>query len=287
MAVANYPFYSTSYGETFGYNEREGNNLRHFRNRYLNESFRGSADLGPTRFSLARTAPANELAATQAATANNTQAQTARQTRSAAGFAATAALTSAPRSARADRSGYIGAPISRDFGAYRPAVEALSFSADPITSRPYYIPPPEVAPSAPFTGSYEFGATTGATAFVPTRHREGVAQSIPSNRLTAALPTSKTYRLQPVEVRPEPGYTSAEGRRPATPSYHKPTFTTEKIDSMGNYGKLSISRRLPEKERLRYHVPGYMGFVRQQQFRHGDTFGQTTRKCLTDFPGGI
>jgi len=278
MAVANLPFYSTSYGETFGYNEREGNNLSNFRNRYLNGGYRGSADLGPTRFNAARTAPApaSDLSATVPVN---------RPT-----FAATASLNVIPNTSRGVRqegNGYTGHTVARDFGSYRPYEGISSSNVDPITTRPYYIPPPEPAPSAPFSGSYEFGSTSGSNSFVPSRHSGGVAQSIPSNRLTAAPPTSKTYRLSAVEPRPQPAYTNVEGRRPATPPYKKPTLTQEKQESMANYGKLSISRRLPEGERLRYHVPGYMGFVRSVQFRHGDTFGVTTRKCLTNYEGGL
>ena len=30
----------------------------------------------------------------------------------------------------------------------------------------------------------------------------------------------------------------------------------------------------------KYHVPGYQGFVRGYQFRHGETFGRATRRTL-------
>jgi len=30
----------------------------------------------------------------------------------------------------------------------------------------------------------------------------------------------------------------------------------------------------------KYHIPGYQGFVRGLQFRHGETFGKSTRRTL-------
>lgn len=56
--------------------------------------------------------------------------------------------------------------------------------------------------------------------------------------------------------------------------------TEAQRQSKGNYGKYSISRRQPQGENLRSHLPGYMGQVREIQFKHGDTFGRTTRECI-------
>lgn len=73
-------------------------------------------------------------------------------------------------------------------------------------------------------------------------------------------------------------------KRPRTPFIRRPGLTSDFKESQGNFGKFSVARRLPERERLRYHVPGYMGFVKNIQFLHGDTYGKTTRKCiLQDF----
>jgi hypothetical protein len=47
--------------------------------------------------------------------------------------------------------------------------------------------------------------------------------------------------------------------------------------------KESISRRLPEMSVLRYHIPGYMGYVRRQQFHHGKSYGATTRECIMGY----
>jgi len=69
MAAAFKPFYSTSYGEGFGYNEREGGNTATFRNRYLDDGYRGSSQLGPSRFQSTRAQASQDLASTDAALA--------------------------------------------------------------------------------------------------------------------------------------------------------------------------------------------------------------------------
>jgi hypothetical protein len=66
-------------------------------------------------------------------------------------------------------------------------------------------------------------------------------------------------------------------------SANKPRLSYDQEQSAMNVGKDSISRRLPEVERLRYHVPGYMGHVRRSQFHHGQTFGATTRSCILGY----
>lgn len=50
------------------------------------------------------------------------------------------------------------------------------------------------------------------------------------------------------------------------------------------YAPVKPVRRSASPPRNHYHVPGYMGFVRGEQFRHGDTFGKTTRQCMTVSP---
>lgn len=57
-------------------------------------------------------------------------------------------------------------------------------------------------------------------------------------------------------------------------------YSNDQYASASEYGKASISRRFPEKERLRYHIPGYMGHVSNQQNHHGSPYGPTTRKCI-------
>lgn len=57
-------------------------------------------------------------------------------------------------------------------------------------------------------------------------------------------------------------------------------MTTTQYDASVNYGKQSVSRRLPQQHELRYHVPGYMGFVRDMQYHHGRSYGKITRECI-------
>jgi len=67
------------------------------------------------------------------------------------------------------------------------------------------------------------------------------------------------------------------------PSVNKPRLSYDQEQSAMACGKDSVSQRLPEVERLRYHIPGYMGFVRRQQFHHGQTYGATTRSCILGY----
>lgn len=245
-----------------------------FRNRYLNAGYRGAADLGPVRFNnsngaqaLAQTAPAPALAATQGAPLATTQPMPTLQTAAASQYAA----APAPAAYRA---------TARDSYANS---GAEAYPADPVSAPPYYIPAPHAVPAVPFSGAFAQGST-GTQHYAQSRSADP-AQSIPFGRLHAKQPTFKTYKFEKGE--PIPTASEIEGRRPRTPPYKRPELTQEKIESKQHSCKESIARRLPEKERLRYHVPGYMGFVRTHQFRHGDTYGMTTRKCISDFPGGL
>lgn len=57
-------------------------------------------------------------------------------------------------------------------------------------------------------------------------------------------------------------------------------YSDDQYSSASEFGKASICRRFPEKERLRYHITGYMGHVSNQQNHHGSPYGPTTRKCI-------
>jgi len=65
-----------------------------------------------------------------------------------------------------------------------------------------------------------------------------------------------------------------------TPALNFPNMTQAMQDSANNYGKASVSRRLPERTVRRYHIPGYMGFVKDMQYHHGRSYGRITRECL-------
>jgi len=67
-----------------------------------------------------------------------------------------------------------------------------------------------------------------------------------------------------------------------TLSYWDPSYDSSRSTVLG----VTI-KGASDGPRNKYHIPGYQGFVRGQQFRHGDTYGKTTRVCLdvpTDVP---
>lgn len=66
----------------------------------------------------------------------------------------------------------------------------------------------------------------------------------------------------------------------AEPTYQFQAPSVVQQESMDNYGKESLSRRKRSGEQLRYHQPGYMGFVENIQFKHSRPFGPTTRECI-------
>jgi hypothetical protein len=113
------------------------------------------------------------------------------------------------------------------------------------------------------------------------------AQQVPFGRLSALKPAQVYER----EMREENARQQELFRSFPTASYaatyNRPGPEAHKVESAANSGKLSISRRLPEKTRLRYQLPGYCGWVRTIQFRHGDTFGRATRKALMDAPENV
>jgi hypothetical protein len=51
-------------------------------------------------------------------------------------------------------------------------------------------------------------------------------------------------------------------------------------DAIERHGKESMMRRLPVGEKLRYHIPGYMGYVPTEPFRYGESYGRTTHRSI-------
>lgn len=192
-AVAHLPFYSTSYGESFGYNEREGSNANAFRNRYLNQGFRGSADLGPTRFSAQRAQSAANLHSLQRA-----------------------------RSA-ADTRG----PATVQFGQSQPLAQTQQLGASlarPQTASPYQRlrqsqPGPsweaELGRSAELSRSAELGRSARLPWFdgyMREQQPRGVFQSDPQQQAqqdsfaSSASAHSKPYYYAPLEPAPNQSY---------------------------------------------------------------------------------
>lgn len=53
-------------------------------------------------------------------------------------------------------------------------------------------------------------------------------------------------------------------------------ISPQPVSSFPGHGP-NTSFRLPP---IRYHIPGYSGFVPGKQYRHADTYSKTTRKCV-------
>jgi hypothetical protein len=68
--------------------------------------------------------------------------------------------------------------------------------------------------------------------------------------------------------------------RPQTPPIVRPSLEPYQQLSAENFGKESITRRLPARVRMRYMLPGYQGAVHKSQSVFGQTFGRTTRACI-------
>jgi hypothetical protein len=94
--------------------------------------------------------------------------------------------------------------------------------------------------------------------FYPTGHRQSYIES------------RKTFKRTAQVIGMPP--------KPSPINFASPT--SDKIAAANNYGKQSMSRRLQEQYQLRYHVPGYQGFVPSSQFKHGKSYGYHTRECI-------
>jgi len=139
---------------------------------------------------------------------------------------------------------------------------------------------PRGNPYGPFDGMSASPQQMAATQPLPNSRPCTVPISSAGRQIMSPQAAPQTY------TRPEPydGYLPKSYNivppRPRTPPLRRPGLIPQFEESKQNFGKHSISRRLPERHYLRYHVPGYMGFVKNIQFLHGDTYGKTTRKCI-------
>lgn len=106
-------------------------------------------------------------------------------------------------------------------------------------------------------------------------------------------PTQQQQQFSPSQsfAQTQPGVRSdlwQTGTRPLTGSFSNrqlaPIQTIRQDANQINYNAMPQFR--PSSVRNKYHVPGYMGFVRGQQFRQGETYGKITRRCL-DVPTNL
>jgi len=146
---------------------------------------------------------------------------------------------------------------------------------------------------APAEGGYVYNpASQTATlpAISPTAAGAATSTSLAATQALAGRGASPTQAMQARAGSPKfdgsqsqnfsdhPKFSASRGAK-AVPIF-RPGLSEVMQANMNGTGKDSMCRRLPEKTRLQYHVPGYMGFVKNQQFLHGQTYGKTTRKCI-------
>lgn len=269
-----YPFFSTTYSDTFGYNEREGLNPHTFRNRYMNAEYQGSLNSGPTRFAAPYHGPPS-IVGEESMMSGRKESMNEE-----------AAVSFPPTSSTSTRT----AP--RQLDPIRSAPLPSSFSHSARSWQPHYdqtFPPSSTSFSSSQPVPFSSSSRSHATPYPPPRPSTP-AQSIPFSRLHASTRydiVNKEIELAMNTMNSRGGLRAPGLSKPFNDyevSYNKPGPTFDKSESARHCGSLSITRRLPEGERLRYHVPGYMGFVRSVQFRHGDTYGKTTRKAILGFP---
>lgn len=250
MAAPYNPFYATSSSDQLGYNERAGSTAQITRNPYL---YSGSARM-----------PQQELAFTSPRVNPHGPLQTMPPVHP----SATGLIQRLQQEEfeRKDRLSNLSTHLEQEHAAADARREAF------LTARVAH--------------AHELGSS----------HRDWAMQSgyaASGYRTNRELPSAKSKMAHVTDVY---GYGNvARGldqaqitveedpnRRPRTPPLVRPGLTHEKELSARNVGKLSVSRRLPERERLRYHVPGYMGYVPNQKFIHGETYGRTTRRCVVE-----
>lgn len=126
---------------------------------------------------------------------------------------------------------------------------------------------------------YDYGAQEPARELEWPYSTEGFPQHV-------SVPTKKEFYPQGFRL----GY--AKGRKTfqktaqfmsdpqRPPAINFPSQTYTQQQSSEGYGKRSVSQRMPAVYQRRYNVPGYMGFVKNIQHHHGNTYGRTTRECM-------
>lgn len=130
--------------------------------------------------------------------------------------------------------------------------------------------------NAPVEPSAGFRTMAGSMPRATTSHLPPMPQS-PSGRSRPSSHQGSRRDLYQQELIPMSG-SYQDGSFP--PQGH--VMTTRALPSAPptyGYQGFAASQAL-EQARSKYHVPGYRGFVRGEQFRHGETYGRVTRRCL-------
>ena len=294
-------------------------NTSTFRNRYDRAGYRGTADLGPVRFNATRSQMSSNLPMTNtfrpqsslAATRQQQQTQPFRpQSAQSQYYAPQQATQSQQRDEqRFQAGGYEEAPR----GVYSAPVQSVSRPstssqyAAPVTvnDRPYYVAPFDAPPNHQFapearalgnktyafetdSPNYAFSSSFRGQPQVSSRPLQDPGQSIPYGRLQAENAADVRLKMSmdswgqtfnvPKNRTDDPNinYNLDGIRKKMTPE-----------QQAANFCKTSISSRLETGSQMRYHVPNYCGFVPTVQFRHGATYGKTTRLAIVGSQAGL
>lgn len=168
-----------------------------------------------------------------------------------------------------------------------------------VNENPYYVPPYAAPPSQKFAPNatalgnrtyafetahpdYAHSSTFRGRPRESSRQLQDPAQSIPFGRLEAE--DARDVRLK-MSLDSWDTF-NAYDRGVGAVNYNLSGLKSKTLDA-DNYCKTSISRRLESGAQLRYQVPGYMGYIPSAQFRHGSTYGKTTRQCLSGSQVGL
>lgn len=152
-----------------------------------------------------------------------------------------------------------------------------------------FISPHHAQPMYHFSDSYDpshFGGYTARSLpkVSPKASVEPTLPPIDQTTTQVGLPAvSPPRNLYSTGTKPLTGVYSNSGLAMPNPADVIGTGTASRPVTTSWISPMSTLRM---QERQRYFIPGYQGFVRGEQFRHGETYGQTTRRCL-DVPTSV
>lgn len=149
--------------------------------------------------------------------------------------------------------------------------------------RKMFISPHVSQPMYHFANSYDPSHFDGFNAgkLEPPSYSPSSSSALPPIRSPSNSNLSQTKSMTPTRRSTSPGYLWPSGVNNLSMN-----GTSSQYDSKAATRALDDARAKYHVDVPGYHIPGYQGFVRGEQFRHGETFGRTTRRCL-DVPTSI
>lgn len=170
-----------------------------------------------------------------------------------------------------------------------------------VNDRPYYVAPYDAPPSHQFapqaralgnktysfdtdSANYPFSQSFRGRPLESSRPLQDPGQSIPYGRLQAE--DARDVRLK---MSLDSWDTFNVYDRNGAVNYNLSGLKSKMSskEDQSNFCKDSISKRLETGAQMRYHLPSYCGFVPTAQFRHGATYGKTTRLSLAGSQAGL